>query len=274
VRSLPHGQHRTPLKITSRSHPLFKELRELRDTPHSDLLFLEGPKLVDEALRASIPIKTLVLSTDFKDPNGLVNRARPKTKDLIEVSDSIFRSLSDLVEPQGVIAIGERPRWTWESILAKAPAPIIILDGLQNPGNVAAIVRTAEAAGTAGVVTTPTTARLTSPKALRGAMGSVLRVPSLEHQPIAEIARRLAENHYTLYGASQGAEEGESYTAVDWKKPAAILLGQEGSGLSMEWEPFPCVGVRIPMESSVESLNVGAAAAVLLYEARRQREAK
>src|SRR5262245_47259141 len=142
------------MNITSRSHPIFKELRELRDKPSADSLFLEGPKLVEEALRASIPIKTLIYSADFRDATGVVHRATPKAKQTYTVSDSIFRSLSDLVEPQGVLAIGEKPTWTWQQIFAKSPAPILILDGLQNPGNVAAVVRTAEAAGAAGVITT------------------------------------------------------------------------------------------------------------------------
>jgi TrmH family RNA methyltransferase len=262
------------IQITSRAHPLLKELRELRDHPNPDLLFLEGPKLVEEALRASIPLKTLIYTSDFKDAAGLIHRATDKAKQTLSVSDSIFRSVSDLVEPQGVIAVGERPHWTWEQILAKSPAPIVVVDGLQNPGNVAAIVRTAEAAGAAGVITTPGTARLTSPKALRGAMGSVLRVPTLEHQSIPEIAKQLSENKYTLYGASHSTEDFDLYAEIDWTKPGAILLGQEGSGLSMDWEPFDCRGVKIPMEGAVESLNVGAAAAILLYEAFRQRRDK
>ncbi len=273
MRSFPDGRHITPLIITSRSHPLFKELRELRDHPQPELLFLEGPKLVEEALRVGISIKHLVFSNDFKDAVGLIHRATAKAKSTYSVSDSIFRSLSDLVEPQGVIAIAEQPRWTWEQIFAQQPAPIVILDGLQNPGNVAAIVRTAEAAGAAGVITTAGTARLTSPKALRGAMGSVLRVPALEHQAVADIAKQLAAHNYTLYGASQSAEDADFYTDVDWSQPAAVLLGQEGNGLSMEWEPHPCHGVKIPMQGAVESLNVGAAAAILLYEALRQRRA-
>ena len=266
MRPASDGQHGTPLIITRRQHPLLKELRDLRDHPHDTLLFLEGPKLVEEALQASIPLKTLIVSSSHKDRAGLLDRAKARAGTTFSVSESIFRSVSDLVEPQGILAIGERPRWTWQDVTAKKPAPIIVLDGLQNPGNVSAILRTAEAAGAAGVVTTPRTARLTSPKALRGAAGSALRVPSLEHQTSETISKRLAEAGYTLYAADSAG--GAAYTEVDWKKASAIILGQEGQGLSGAWK---AAAVTIPMEKPVESLNVAAAAAVLLYEAARQR---
>lgn len=261
------------MNITSRSHPLLKELRELRDHPNPDLLFLEGPHLIEEALQAAVPLKTLVVSKDFQSRTPLLERAKSHAAATLTVDESIFKSISDLVEPQGILAVGEKRAWTWQDIFAKKPAPVVILDGLQNPGNVAAIVRTAEAAGAAGIITTTGTARLTTPKGLRGAMGSVLRVPAVEHQPVAEIAKQLSENNYTIYAASQSTEVPDLYTAIDWTQPSAILLGQEGNGLSMDWEPHPCHGVKIPMCGPVESLNVGAAAAILLYEALRQRQA-
>src|SRR5262245_41273972 len=127
--------------ISRRTHPLLKEIKDVRDRPNN-LLFLEGPKLIEEALQASIPLKTLIVSSTLKQHGELLGRAKATANSTFTVSDSIFKSISDVEEPQGVLAIGERPRWTWESLLAKSPAPILILDGIQNPGNVAAIVRT------------------------------------------------------------------------------------------------------------------------------------
>jgi TrmH family RNA methyltransferase len=192
-------------------------------------------------------------------------------KGLIKVSKSVFRNISDVEEPQGILAIVPRPHWSWEVLCAKKPAPILILDGLQNPGNVAAILRTAEAAGAAGVITTPTTAHLFSPKALRGAMGSALRVPSIEHQPVETIVSQLREMGYTLIGAALEGKNTQAYTDIDWRQPQAVVLGQEGGGLSAAWNPHLQKTVTIPMEQPVDSLNVAAAAAVLLYEAVRQR---
>jgi RNA methyltransferase, TrmH family len=269
VRPLPDGPHRTPLNITSRQHPLLKELRDLRDKPNDQLLFLEGPKLIEEALKASIPLKTLLIASSFTDKAGITERAKARSKSVFSIADSIFESVSDLVEPQGILAIGEKPRWTWEQLLVKKPAPIVVLEGLQNPGNVSAILRTAEAAGAAGVITTPSTARFNSPKALRGAMGSALRVASLEHQDPQEVRSQLSSAGYTLYAADQTGKDVLLYTKVDWTRPCAIILGQEGGGISGEWDAQT---ITIPMESPVESLNVAAAAAVLLYEAYRQRK--
>jgi TrmH family RNA methyltransferase len=253
--------------ITRRSHPLLKELRDIRDRTPFGLLFLEGPKLVDEAIKASISLKTLIYAEDFKNLD-LLNRAKSRANSLFAVSASIFKSVSDLVEPQGILAIGEGPRWSWEQLLISKPAPILVLDGLQNPGNVSAVVRTAEAAGAAGIVTTPGTARLTSPKALRGASGSILRVPNLEHQRPDDILQQLSTSGYTVYAADKTA--GRNYTQLNWNQPIAVVLGQEGGGISDHWKAEV---VTIPMEKPVESLNVAAAAAVMLYEAYRQRRA-
>ena len=262
-----------------------KELRAIRDDRNSPLLFLEGPRLVREALRSGQTIETLVLSKgeggwEKGESNSFLEAAREKARRSALVSDSVFKSLSDVEAPQGMIAICPRPRWTWQdllhptSVISPRLSPIIILDGVQDPGNLAAIVRTAEAAGAAGLVTTPGTARLFSPKALRGAMGSTLRLPSLEHREAGEIRRELQGASYTLWAASMLAEGQSSvpYTAVDWKKPAAMLVGQEGGGISAEWEALIDSRLYIPMRRPVESLNVAAAAAILLYESLRQRE--
>ena len=136
------------------------------------------------------------------------------------------------------------------------------------------MVRTAEAAGAAGVITTPQSARLFSPKALRGAMGSSLRLPILEHQPISLIAEKLSAAGYRILTTVSPSPDSLSYMDVDWQKAWAIVVGQEGNGLSAEWAGKSQCAVHIPMEAAVESLNVAAAAAILLYEARRQKQSK
>ena len=261
-------------KITSRKNPLIMELAALRKEADPDLILLEGPKLVEEALKASLRIETLIIqegARGWDDSCQLVEGAKQRARRTLFVSESVFRALSDVEEPQGIAAVCRRPRWIWEQILAGKPAPILILDGLQNPGNVAAILRTAEAAGAAGVITTPETAHLFSPKALRGAMGSTLRLPSLEHKTVDEIVTRLKESTYSLLGSGP---KGISYLKADWIQAWAVLLGQEGGGISPQWEPHLKQTVSIPMQPPVESLNVGAAAAVLLYEAFRQRTSR
>src|SRR5438128_1872117 len=112
--------------ITRRTHPLVKELRELRDKPHKDLLFLEGPRLVEDALKTTLAIRTLVVSNKFKGPMELLGRAKARAEVTFTIEDSIFSTFSDVEEPQGLLAIALRPRWSWDMILRRFPGPIVI----------------------------------------------------------------------------------------------------------------------------------------------------
>ena len=255
--------------ITSRRHALVEELRTIRDDRESPVLLLEGIRLVQEALQSGMELDSLVWTpTDELEPIA----ASAVSKRRYAVSESVFEAISDVKSPQGILGIAKRPSWTWQDLTKRAPAPILVLDGVQDPGNLAAIVRTAEAAGAAGLVTTPGTAHLFSPKALRGAMGSTLRLPCLEHRPAEEIHRELRKTPYRILAASMKSETKPSvdYTAVDWRKPVALLLGQEGQGISSDWEGLVDSHLHIPMRPPVQSLNVAAAAAILLYEFVRQ----
>jgi RNA methyltransferase, TrmH family len=270
--------------ITSRRHSLVKELSEIRDDRDSPLMFLEGPRLVKELLDSKIPVEILVW-TPAAAGEEVFKPAQMKAKRKQEVSESVFKAVSDVESPQGILAIARCPEWSWQDIANRAPTPIVILDGLQDPGNVAAIVRTAEAAGAAGIVTTPGTAHLFSPKALRGAMGSTLRLPCLEHVSVRDIVERLRKSSILLVAAtimqrtkSKSPSRNQrltelplQYTQLNWKMASAILFGQEGKGISGEWDSHIHQSIFIPMLPPVESLNVAAAAAVLLYESFRQR---
>jgi RNA methyltransferase, TrmH family len=260
------------LNITRRSHPLIKEIRELRDKPQANLLFLEGPHLVEEALKANLEIRTLVLSKALKPQNSdVADRAQKAAKETVTVPDDVFESISDVDQPQGLLAIASAKAWSWTDITTRHPAPVLIVEGVQNPGNLASILRTAEAAGAAGLITTQGTARLNSPKALRAAMGSSLRFPCLEHLEANEINDKVSHAGYRLYAT--GVNGTSTCWETNWTNACAVVLGQEGAGVSNQWTPFIHDTISIPMRGNVESLNVAAAAAVLLYEAFRQRSA-
>lgn len=257
--------------ISSRQNPLLKEIIAIRDERDSPLLFLEGPKLILEAVNANCKLEMLIVSEDFPQISFL-EPIVAKTKRVVKVSDGVFKAISDVENPQGLLAIGREPEWSWESMLSKSPIPLVILDGIQDPGNAATIIRTAEAAGVAGVLTTPKTAHLYSPKALRGAMGSSLRMPILEHIPVEKIVAQLRKAGYYIAATPLGeAKKPTSYLDVDWKMPWAIVFGQEGKGIDPVWEKHTDKLVQIPMQEPVQSLNVSAAAAVMLYEAYRIR---
>jgi TrmH family RNA methyltransferase len=257
--------------ISSRQNPLVKELQAIRDDRASPFMFLEGPRLVEELQTAGPPIDILVWTT-AAEADPVVRAVQGRAKRQCRVSDSVFRAVSDVESPQGVLAIAKRPAWEWKDVVRQTPAPVLVLDGVQDPGNISTIVRTAEASGASGLVTTPGTARLFSPKALRGAMGSTLRLPILEHQALADISGQLKMAGYQLIGtAAQGAGASRPHTEMDWKKPCAIILGHEGQGLAKPWSSHVSAWVHIPMRPPVESLNVAAAAAIFLYESLRQR---
>src|SRR5258708_17122052 len=152
--------------ISSRQNQLIQELRDRSDPAIAKGLFLEGLHVLEEALEAGMPIQHLIVVPALAETD-LVKRAMAKATHTTQVTAYVMKALSDVETPQGVIAICPKPAWDWAALTSKSPAPIIILDVLQDPGNAASILRTAEAAGAAGVVTTPGTVKLYTPKALR-----------------------------------------------------------------------------------------------------------
>lgn len=287
--------HIQMISITKRQDPRIQAIRELQKDYAGDSIWVEGPRLLREAMQANLSIQTLILCSESCQKESLceevqlIEAARNQAKEVFQVNASVFDLISDVETPQGIAAVCSRPLWSWEQILSQKPATILVLDGIQNPGNLASILRTAEAAGAAGVITTTNSAHIFSPKAIRGAMGSSFRLPSLEHQLLTDIVHHLQLAGYRLV-ATKGSDpsatqlggrapvvwrsekdstsvgtEPRSYAELDRSKAWAILLGSEGSGISSEWDTHLQETVFIPMKSPVESLNVGAAAAILLY---------
>jgi TrmH family RNA methyltransferase len=260
-----------PRAISSRQNPVVEELRELRDaSTDSEWVFLEGFHLLEEALKSGLAIVRLAFIPDLLN-NPLIQKAITVAHDTVQITPYVMKSVSDVESPQGVVAVARKPVSDWEAIFSRLPKPIVILDTLQDPGNAATIIRTAEAAGAAGIVTTPGTARLFAPKALRSAMGSSLRLPVLEHVGISDIVEESKKTSIQLVGTKQAASI-TAYNEFNWKQPVAIILGQEARGISSEWPHDKLAWISIPMEPTVESLNVAAAAAVLLFMARQARE--
>lgn len=229
--------------ITSRRHALIGELQTIRDDRDSPLMFLEGPRLVTEVLGTDLPIEIFIW-TEQAESMPMWSQVSAKAKRKFRVSEKVFMAISDVESPQGILAIARCPVWDWRQLLnpskpgdPSGSSPIVILDGLQDPGNVATIIRTAEAAGSAGIVTTPGTAHVYSPKALRGAAGSTLRLPILEHRTHEEILRELGAAGVRLIGTTAKRSPPDTcslYADFDFKTPCALVLGQEGGGLSTE----------------------------------------
>lgn len=187
------------------------------------------------------------------------------------VSDRIFESVSDTKTPQGVMAVVKRKEYTLEKILEKRDTPhsLLILDSLQDPGNLGTLIRAGEGAGITGIIMNETTVDIYNPKVIRSTMGSIFRVPFIYVKDLKEVIEKLYSKKVNIYASSlEGAIE---YDAPDYKKDIAFIIGNEAAGISKEVLDIVEDKVKIPMLGEVESLNAAVAGSILMYEAARQR---
>ena len=197
------------------------------------------------------------------------------------VSETVMARMSDTKTPQGILAAVRQKHWRTEDLLERLPeaevrngeqaahGPVLVLEHVQDPGNVGTLFRTAEAAGAAGILMDAETADPWQPKVVRGTMGAIFRLPFAVTEDLPAALSALKAQGVTLYAAHlEGSEE---YDRVPYPLRAAFLLGNEGNGLSKEITALADARVRIPMMGQAESLNVSTAGAVLLYEHFRQR---
>lgn len=189
------------------------------------------------------------------------------------VSDSVMKAMADTQTPQGILALVRQKHYSLEELLAPLPggksAHIIILETIQDPGNLGTILRAGEGAGITGVVMDETTADIYNPKVIRSTMGSIYRVPFVYVQDLAKACRQIKQAGIHLFAAH--LEGKNSYDQEDFTVPCGFLLGNEANGLSPRTAALAQTWVRIPMAGRVESLNVAVAAAVLMFETARQR---
>jgi RNA methyltransferase, TrmH family len=255
--------------ITSRHHPLVKTFRHVARGDDARLALLDGWHLIDEALRAKLAIDTIAVIQDATDTRPLLSRAHDRNIPIVEVSSSVMDALSPVRTPSGVVALVERQTASIDAVLEQAPALILMAVDMQDPGNVGAIVRSAEAGGATAVAFAGASCDPWGWKALRASMGSTLRVPILQEKDPGRIAEALQAAGVQLFAAvPRGSQE---IHRVDMSGSIAFMLGGEGTGLPATLLERASAQITIPMTPPVESLNAAVAAALLVYEARRQR---
>lgn len=262
------------MKITSRDNSLLRRARAVRDGKAVEAIFVEGLRLCEEALNSGLAIEAVVLSEELarKDKAARLIKELGHVCDRVEsVTEKLLESISYTRTPQGIVLLAARPTRDQAAFKSRQPASplLVLLHGINNPVNVGAILRTAEAAGATGAITTQNTSDPFSPKALRGAMGSAFRLPIWTETTYAEVLSWCAERQ--IESVCADADGATVYTDLDWTTPKALIMGPESTGLSAEEISAATSVVKIPMLGKVESLNVGVAAAILLYEAARQR---
>jgi RNA methyltransferase, TrmH family len=260
--------------ISSRENSLLRRARAVRDGKIDDRIFVEGLRLCAEALTSGLAIESVIFSEEIarKEKAALLLERLGQVCDrLASVSEKLLESISYTKTPQGIVVLAARPpgdEISFSSRQTTSPLLVVLTD-INNPVNVGAILRTAEAAGASGAITTQETSDPFSPKSLRGAMGAAFRLPVWTGTTFAEaMAWCVAHNIQTVCADVQGRQ---LYTDVDWTRPKALVMGPESTGLTPEQVDAANSVVRIPMQGKVESLNVGVAAAIVLYEAARQR---
>jgi TrmH family RNA methyltransferase len=226
---------------------------------------------VSEAIAAGVPVRLLAIRSDEVDTSEvitIIKRLAPDEVETVIVSAPVMAALSPVRSSSAVVALADRPRGS--SITPRQTKPLVVVAiDVQDPGNLGALVRVAEAGGATGVVVTGQSADPFGWKALRGSSGSALRVPI---EAIADTERALNEIRARGYRIVATAPRGgRSFLDVDYTGPTAILIGAEGHGLPSLLVSAADERVTIPMQSPVESLNAAVAAALIVYEARRQR---
>ncbi len=261
--------------VSSRHNPIVTAFRRLAEhtDPTGTRLLLDGAHLVNDARSSGLQFETVAVAasrlTSQTEEGLLAQRLEREGIDVIEASDAVFDALSPVKNPSGIVAIAGRTGITAAEICAQPEAFILAAIDVQEPGNVGALIRAAEAGGVTGALICGVSASPFSWKALRGSMGSVLRLPIAAGLTTHEVLTLMRKSGVRTIAAV--ARGGQDPDAVNWRGKAALLLGGEGPGLTDEAIALSDARVTIPMAGGVESLNVAAAGAILVYAARRQR---
>jgi len=260
--------------ITSRYNPLIQHARAVSKGLSKELIFVEGLRLCEEAVRSRLACEEALYTEKFAQDEravALLAQLKRNGSRCTIISENIFASLTDTKTPQGTVVLARRPatdRTAFEASFRQDPL-IVILHRINNPANAGAMVRVAEAVGATGVVATEGTTDLLSPKALRGAMGSSFRLPLWTHAKFDDVLSWCRERGVCTVSADLAATQ--THTDVAWTGAHAVIMGAEAGGLTEREIQLADERIRIPMQPPVESLNVAVALAVVLYEAARQR---
>jgi RNA methyltransferase, TrmH family len=267
--------------VTSRANPRVKQLRAAflgRARLSGGLVAIEGEHLLFEAMRSGMVFKTIFVSERRSVPEWT-----PTNVELIELTDEVFASVVDTQSPQGIAALLVPPTWNLEEATPAGRIPLLlIVAGLQDPGNLGTLIRSAEAFAATAVLTTANTVSEWNQKALRASAGSVFRVPvvqvtaseivALKSSGVRVLAAVAPDSESNLQAAPGGTVPIPAAT-TDLSGPCALMIGNEGAGLAHEWLQLADGGITIPTPGGIESLNAAVAGSLLLYEAARQRHA-
>jgi RNA methyltransferase, TrmH family len=263
------------MEITSPQNPRVKNAVRLRDRRHREKqgkILIDGARELRRAVAAGVQIAELFVCESLcqsEDAHVLLNA--PPSCEIFSVTKPVFERLAFGSRAEGVLAVAEMPRPTLDGFCQKlSSTPLIaVLEGVEKPGNVGAVLRSADAAGVSAVILADPKTDLYNPNAIRASMGTIFTVPVCEATSAAVLTWLQMRNFAVFAARVDGAVP---YAQVDYRGPTAIVLGSEASGLTSAWAGPAVRAVRLPMHGVADSLNVSVTAAVLFYEALRQRD--
>lgn len=258
--------------ITSTANKQMKELSQLikkaKARKEAGVFVVEGSKMFLEAPKERA--HKVYVSEAFLEEKQ--NRQMLSGYEYEELSNAVFSAVSDTKTPQGILCVVEMPQYDFNKLLKEESGLYLVLESIQDPGNLGTMFRTAEGAGVTGIIMNRTTVDLFNPKTIRSTMGSIYRVPFYITDDLKESLSLMEKAGITTFAAHLRGEKW--YDEPDYQKKTAFLIGNEGNGLSDEMAQLATSYLKIPMQGKLESLNAAMAAGILMYEASRQRRDK
>ena len=257
--------------ITSKENETIKAIKKLKDKKYRDLqneYIVEGIKMIEEAVAENANIHKIVICEEcVKD--GVIRQKLLYTiakYDVIYVTKKVYESITDVSNPQGILAVIEKKNEKQE--IGKKDDLIVVLDGLQDPGNLGTILRTLDSANLKHIILSKDTADPYNPKVVRSTMGAIYRINMIVSEDIKETIRELHKNGYTILATS--LQTNKSIYDVSYQKKA-IIIGNEAKGVSKELLEMADEKIKIPMMGKTESLNASVATGIIVYEYVRQK---
>ncbi|HAT4088971.1 TrmH family RNA methyltransferase [Clostridium perfringens] len=253
------------LEIESKNNNLFKEIKKLKEKKHrikSNKYLIEGLRFVEEAIKSKVSIDSIIFTESFKEKNPDLFLKINENIKLIQMNETLLKQLCSTENPQGIVGV-----INMQNKELKSGELVVLVDKVQDPGNMGTIIRTAHAAGAAGIVMTKGTVDIYNDKTLRSTMGSIFYIPIVEDDSLDFVKSLKKEGYKLVVSSLQGKN---NFFEENLQGKVMIAVGNEGNGVSDEVYDIADIKVKIPMPGEAESLNVAVATSIMIYEKIRQ----
>lgn len=257
--------------IESKDNEIVKYIKKLKEKKYREQenkFMVEGIKMVEEAIDENVKIDKIVICEDCVNDNSIEQELMYKIakNDCIYVTKKVFLTMTDVINPQGILAVIDRN--DFKKIISYDEDIILVLDGIQDPGNLGTILRTLDSVGLKQIVISENTADPYNPKVVRSTMGSIYRVNIIKSENIIETLKDIKKNKYNIFATS--LETNDNIYDIDYNKKA-IIIGNEANGVSQKVLEVVDKKIKIPMIGKTESLNAAVATGIVLYEYARRK---